>query len=336
MSNTKNKNNARTGGAVTPPNKGIEFINTGHAAQSAYLAALANPFASPAVPIPDSFLPAHVSKVGLETVFSGYQAIDEISIKFWKVVDEPTGDYGIEIASRRGSAWTINKTLTCEQGARLVAAGIAFEDIGRADDLQGLVTYRQENGAWDGTAYETVSKSERFSRNEGFGTLLYELQRRQALEFEGNAQTRLTILFSSQVSVVARFSAIVEFDGDIGFAEDKTSNKDFVITSSVPNYHAGVFADTPHPDLDHSLLLPAHTEVQHHNAGHHSTALTAAAHWVSSSAGWLWKHRDVAAKMISKAPEYYRAMSNFGGSIMSASGQIMSLGARAAPLAIAL
>jgi len=56
MSNIKNKNNARTGGAVSPPNTGIDFINTGHAAQARYMAALANPFASPAVPIPDSFL----------------------------------------------------------------------------------------------------------------------------------------------------------------------------------------------------------------------------------------------------------------------------------------
>jgi len=336
MSNTKNKNNARTGGAVSPSNKGVEFINTGHAAQSMYLAALANPFASPAVPIPDSFLPAHVSKVGLETVFSGYEAVDELALKFFKVADEATGDYRIEFSSRRGSTWTVEKTLTCDVGARLVAAGISFEDIGRADDLQGLVTYTQSNEAWDTTASEVVSLNERFTRNDGFGSILYELQRRQALEFEGNAQTRLHIIFSNQVQIVARFSAIVEFDGDAGFAENKISNKNFVISSTVPNYHAGVFADTPHPDLDHSLLLPAHTDIQHSNAGHHNAALTAAAHWVSSSAGWMWKHRDAAAKMISKAPEYYRAMTQFGGSIMSASGQIMSIGARAAPLAIAL
>jgi len=332
----KIKNNARTGGAVTTPNKGVEFINTGHAAQSVYLAALANPFASPAVPIPDSFLPAHVSKVGLEKVFSEITNVDEIDLTFFKASNEVTGDYGIKISSRRGTTWTTDKLVTCETGARLVAAGISFEDIGRADELQGMVTYKQENGAYDTVAYENVSTSERSSRNEGFGSTLYELQRRQALEFEGNSRTRLSILFSNRVNIVARFSAIVEFDGDIGFTESKISNKNFVITSSMPNYHAGVFADTPHPDLDHSLLLPSHTEVTHHNAGHHSSALTAAAHWVSSSAGWLWKHRDAAAKIISKAPEYYRAMTRFGGSIMGASGQIMSLGARAAPLAIAL
>jgi len=338
----KNKNNARTGGAVvTTPNKRVEFINTGHAAQSVYLAALANPFASPAVPIPDSFLPAHVSKVGLEKVFSEITNVDELALKFFKVGNEVTGDYGIEIASRRGNTWTTDKLVTCETGARLVAAGISFEDIGRADELQGMVTYTQENGASGGpiggpSAYETVSLSERSARNEGFGCTLYELQRRQALEFQGNSQTRLSILFSNRVNIVARFSAIVEFDGEIGFTEHKISNKNFVITSSMPNYHAGIFADTPHPDLDHSLLLPSHTEVTHHNAGHHSSALTAAAHWVSSSAGWLWKHRDAAAKIISKAPEYYKAMTRFGGSITSASGQIMSLGARAAPLAIAL
>lgn len=118
MSNTKNKNNARTGGAVSPPNKGVEFINTGHAAQSMYLAALANPFASPAVPIPDSFLPAHVSKVGLETVFSNYDAVDELALEFIKVADEATGDYGIKISSRRGSAWTTEKELLCDVGAR--------------------------------------------------------------------------------------------------------------------------------------------------------------------------------------------------------------------------
>lgn len=332
----KNKNNARTGGAVTSPNKGVEFINTGHAAQSVYLAALANPFASPAVPIPDSFLPAHVSKVGLEKVFSEMTNVDELSLKFFKVSNEPSGDYGIELSSRRGSTWTTDKLVTCDTGARLVAAGISFEDIGRADDLQGMVTYTQENSAYDGSAYEVVSTSQRSTRNEGFGTTLYELQRRQALEFEGNAYTRLTIVFSNRVNIVARFSAIVEFDGELGFAESKISNKNFVITSSMPNYHAGIFADTPHPDLDHSKLLPSHTEVTHHNAGHHSSALTAAAHWVSSSAGWLWKHRDAAAKIISKAPEYYRAMTAFGGSIMGASGQIMSIGARAAPLALAL
>lgn len=331
----KNKNNARTGGAVlSPSNKGLEFINTGHAAQSRYLAALANPFASPAVPIPDSFLTAHVAKSALERVYSN--GVDALQIVFIKTSDDASGDYRLKFRSRRGSTWTDDKTLDTEDGTRLVAAGISFEDIGKADDVEGVVTYSQVNKARLGGNEEVVSETQRSERNIGYGTALYELQRRQALDFEGNAQTVLEIEFSHQSNMLVRFCAITESDGERGFAENRISNKDFTISGKIQNYHAGVFADTPHPELDHSLIEPAHTDVQEHNPGHHSTALTAAAHWVSSAAGWLWKHKNEAAGLIRAAPKYYHAMTKYGGSIMSASGQIMSLGARAAPLAIAL
>jgi len=333
----KNNYNARTGGAVSPSNKGLEFINTGHAAQSRYLAALANPFASPAVPIPDSFLTAHVAKAGFETVYSN--GVDELRIEFYRDADDSSGNFKMMFQSRRGSVWTNDKTFNSDVGTRLVAAGISFEDIGKADDVEGVVTYFQENAAFapgTGVPREVVSKTQRSSRNIGFGTILYELQRRQALDFEGDAWTRISIDFSHQSNMLVRFCAITESDGDVGFVENKISNKNFIISGQIQNYHAGVFADTPHPNLDHSLIEPAHTAVHEHNAGHHSSALTAAAHWVSSAAGWLWKHKDKAAGLIKAAPKFYHDMTKYGGSIMSASGQIMSIGARAAPLAIAL
>lgn len=334
----KNKNNARTGGAVlSPSNKGLEFINTGHAAQSRYLAALANPFASPAVPIPDSFLTAHVAKAALETVYSGSNTgVDELEIVFLKTSDATTGDFQLKFRSKRGNTWTDDRVYNSAVGTRLVAAGISFEDIGKADDIEGVVTYEQRNGAYNGASGEDVSKTSRSSRNIGYGTTLYELQRRQALDFEGDIHTALNIKFSHQSNMLVRFCAITESDGDVGFTENKISNKDFIISGVIQNHHAGVFADTPHPDLDHSLIEPSHTDVHEHNAGHHSTALIAAAHWVSSAAGWLWKHKDKAAGLIKAAPKYYHEMTKYGGSIMGASGQIMSLGARAAPLAIAL
>lgn len=330
----KNKNNARTGGAVlSPPNKGLEFINTGHAAQSRYLAALANPFASPAVPIPDSFLMAHVSKVCKETVLTN---VSHLKLDFYKAIDGPTGDYHLKFSYYDSSGWQTAKHEGCNVGTRLVAAGVSFEDIGKRDDLEGIVTYSQLNGAYDGTVAETVSMDQRSSRNTGFGTVLYELQRRQALDFEGDSRTSIEIEFSTPVSVLARYCGIIEYDGKIGIPEVEISNKEFITSSSYPNHHAGIFADTPHPDLDHSLIEPSHTDVQKHNPGHHSTALTAAAQWVSSAAGWLWKHRGEAANLIKKAPSFYQSMGRFGGSIMGTSGQIMALGARAAPLAIAL
>ena len=334
----KNKNNARTGGAVlSPSNKELDFINTGHAAQSRYLAALANPFASPAVPIPDSFLTAHVSKIAKESVLDN---VSELRIDVRKVSEEPTGDYRIEMGyTNTVTGYTILGSYDSEVGLRLVASGLSFEDIGKRDDLQGVVTYKQNNLAYTyagGPNNEIVSTSERTARNDGFGTILYELQRRQALEFEGNARTFLSITFSEPVSIIARFVALIEYDGAIGISEQRFSNKNFIISDSYQNHHAGVFADTPHPDLNHALVEPSHTDIQEHNPGHHSTALTAAAHWVSSAAGWLWKHRGEAANIIRKAPEYYNAMTRYGGSVMSASGRIAAIGARAAPLAIAL
>lgn len=331
MSNTKKKNNVRTGGAaLTPSTKDIEFINTGHAAQSRYLAALANPFASPAVPIPDSFLTAHVCKLGKEVTLTG---VTTLWLKLEKLADEATGDYYLAVGDQNGAI----VHYTSEIGSRLVAAGIAFEDVGQADSIMGTVTYRQINSACaTGVPYEEVSRTERMERNKGFGSILYELARRQALDFEGNARSQIQITFSAPIDMIARFSAIVETDGEQGFVETRTSNSDFLLTSSYPNHHAGVFADTPMPDLDHSLLTPSHTDVADHNPGHHSSALAGAAHWVASSAGWLWNHRNAVANMVSKAPSYYQAMVNYGGSFVRAGGQIMAIGSRAAPLAIAM
>jgi len=329
----KIKNNARTGGAVSPSNTGIDFISTGHAAQARYMAALANPFASPAVPIPDSFLEAHVSKIAKEVVID---AVQQLRIMFGKESDEATGNYSVVFKYLRNGSWTETTIETSEVGARLVAAGIAFEDVGQLDSLEGVINYGQENWANDGTQEELVSKTERLSRNVGHGTLLYEPMRRQSLDFEGNAKTALSISFSTPRNVIARFSVIAETDGTQGFTERDTSNKNFVLTSSYPNHHAGIFGDTPMPALDHSLMQPSHTTVTNHNSVAHTTALQAAAHWVSSAAGWAWRHKDAVGNLLKKAPLYYQAMTKYGGSIMNASGQIMALGARAAPLAIAL
>jgi len=330
----KNKNNARTGGAVSPPNTGIDFINTGHAAQARYMAALANPFASPAVPIPDSFLEAHVSKIAKEMVIDGVQ---KLQIKFYKSTEDATGDYSIQYRYQTAAGWVDPVTEISEVGARLVAAGIAFEDVGQLDSLEGVITYTQENWALQGgVGTEFVNQSERLSRNVGHGTTLYEPMRRQALDFEGDAYTILTIAFSTARNIIARWSAITETDGKQGFVERESSNKDFVITSSYPNHHAGVFGDTPMPALDHSLMLPSHTQVTNHHPVAHTSALQAAAHWVSSAAGWAWKHKDAIGNALKKSASYYQAMTKYGGSIMSNSGQIMALGARAAPLAIAL
>jgi len=331
MNNTKKKNNARTGGAVlTSPPKGVEFINTGHAAQSRYLAALANPFASPAVPIPDSFLTAHVSKMGREVTLTG---VTTLWLKLEKTVDEATGNYLLAYGDGNGMLSSYSSDI----GSRLVAAGISFEDVGQADSISGVVTYTQVNSSVaTGMAYEEVSRTERMERNKGFGSVLYELARRQALDFEGNSRSQVQITFSTPIDLIARFTAIVETDGEQGFTESKLSNSNFLLTSSYPNHHAGVFADTPHPDLDHSLLMPSHTDVADHNPGHHNTALAAAAHWVASSAGWLWDHRKAVANVVSKAPSYYQAMVNYGGSFVKTGGEIMAIGSRAAPLAIAL
>jgi len=334
MSNTKNKNNVRNGGAaLSSPTTGVEFINTGHAAQARYVAALANPFASPAVPIPDSFLTAHVSKMGYETTLTGATAL---RMTFFKSADEPTGDYQVRFEWSSGGNWTSLRQYFSDVGTRLVAGGVAFEDIGRLDAIEGTVSYAQHDIARDGVISELVDTNERTLRNQGFGMLAYELTRRQALDFEGNNATELVINFSKATNIIARYVAIAETDGKQGFVEDRVSNKNFVLTSSYPNHHAGVFADIPHPDLDHTLATPSMTEVAEHNEGHHSTALATAAHWVASAAGWAWKHKTAITNVVKKAPSYYQSMMNFGGSVVSAGGQIMAIGARTAPLAIGL
>jgi len=332
MNNISKKNNARNGGPVSTPTNRLEFINTGHAAQARYLAALANPFASPPVPIPDSFLMAHVSKVGYETVLSSCRGL---RLTFSKTIDDPTGDYKCNLYWWNGSTWTVLRAFNSEIGARLVAGGIAYEDASPADSIGGVVTYTQRNLAFDGTISETVQSEVRTERNRGDGAIVYELMRRQALEFEGNAHTDLEILFSQSITVVAKFAAILETDGDQGFTESRASSKDFLITSSYLNHHSGVFADIPMPDYDQSIMPISHTSVEIDGNGTHQGALSAAAHWVASAAGWVWKHKDTIGKVVNKLPQYYHAAVNYGGSIVSSGGQILSLGARAAPLMLA-
>jgi len=331
MNNTSKKSNVRNGGPVSTPNS-LEFINTGHAAQARYLAALANPFASPAVPIPDSFLTAHVSKIGYEAAITNCR---ELQLGFYKSAIDATGDYTLMLKSFDGTNWTVVKTYVSEVGARLVAAGIAFEDASPADSVGGTVTYTQFNRAFNVTQGELVDTDSRMERNRGAGAILYEVMRRQALDFEGNADTSISIKFSSSITVIAKFAAIVETDGTQGFTETRASSKDFLITSSFPNHHAGVFADIPMPDFDHSLIPPSHTTVEIEGNGKHQGALSAAAHWVASAAGWTWRHKDAIGKVVNRLPQYYHAAVNYGGSIVSATGQIMSLGARAAPLMLA-
>jgi len=332
MNNTKKKSNVRNGGPVSTPTNRLEFINTGHAAQARYLAALANPFASPAVPIPDSFLTAHVSKFGLETVIPNCMGL---RIQFFKIRNEATGDYKCELMSFNGTTWTVERSVESEVGTRLVAAGIAYEDASPADSIGGVVTYTQVDGAYDGVAYEVVDRDVRTERNRGDGAICYQLMRRQALEFEGESQNQIEIMFSQPITVVAKYAAILETDGNQGFTESRSSSKDFLITSSYENHHAGIFADIPMPDFDYSLIPPSHTTIEIEGNGKHQGALSAAAHWVSSAAGWVWKHKDTIGKVVNRLPQYYHAAVNYGGSIVSHTGQILSLGARAAPLMLA-
>jgi hypothetical protein len=259
-----------------------------------------------------------------------------LRLRFRKTADEATGNYRITFEGYDGSVWTAHREYNSGIGARLVAGGLAFEDVGRADAMEGTITYIQNDRATNGGLIENVSASRRMERNKGFGMLAYELTRRQALEFEGNSYTDMEIYFSTSTDVIARFVAIAETDGKQGFSETVTSNTDFCTTASYPNHHAGIFADTPHPDFDHSLATPSMTDVAVHNSGHHSTALAAAAHWIASAAGWAWKHKTTIVKVLNKAPSYYQAMMNYGGSVVNAGGQIMAIGARAAPLAIGI
>jgi hypothetical protein len=332
MTNTRNKNNARTGGAVlSSPN--VDFINEGHAAQARYIAALANPFAAPAIPIPDSFLPAHCAKMGREITAT----ITKMKVQFTKYADEATGDYAVNFAWYNGNNNIGAYQATSEVGARLVAAGISFEDGTAAADVGGFVTYRQLDQAYSATAAaaETVDSDERLERNRGFGSLTYKLNRRQMLEFEGNGRVELEIEFDQAKSVIARFVAIVETDGKQGFVESVVSQNEFLVTSSMDNVHAGVFSDIPHP-RSNGHLMPMHADLTQNGGYHFKDVWHAAGNWVSAAAGWAWKHRNQVASWANKAGQVYKDLSAFGGSITaSMDGTILSLGARAAPLMLA-
>ena len=335
MVNVKSKSNARTGGAVTSPN--VDFINTGHAAQSRYIAALTNPFSAPAVPIPDSFLKAHCAKAGFEASVTN---VKQIVLRFYKLSGpaQPTGNYRLVFQAYDASGTVLagsNKTYDSEVGARLVAAGIAFEDGAKASDVGGFVTYQQRDAAYDGTTDEEVLTDTRTERNYGYGTLTYNLNRRQALDFEGEAYTELSMEFSEVKDLIIRFVGILECDGAQGFTQGIVSQNDFIVTQTIQNHHAGVFGDTPHPKT--TTHLPPHlTAVAPHTTHHFSDMWHTAANWVSSAAGWAWKHKPQITAWAQKAEQVYRDVSAFRGSITAArTGEIMSLGARAAPLLLA-
>jgi hypothetical protein len=332
MVNVKSKSNVRTGGAVTSPN--VDFINTGHAAQSRYIAALTNPFAAPAVPIPDSFLKAHCAKAGLEQSLVG---VKQIKLTFHKTGGSPTGNYRVafDCTDVNGAPIFPAKLYDSLVGTRLVAAGLSFEDGAKASDVGGFVTYSQRDAAYDGTSFEDVMVDSRTERNYGYGTLTYNLNRRQALDFEGDSHIQLKIEFSEAKDLVVRFVAIVECDGQQGFSEGIVAQNDYVITQTIQNHHAGVFGDTPHPKT--TAHLPPHlTTVAPHTTHHFSDMWHTAANWVSSAAGWAWKHKPQITAWAQKAEQVYRDVSAFRGSITAArTGEIMSLGARAAPLLLA-
>jgi hypothetical protein len=331
MTNNKNKNNARTGGAaLSPPN--VDFINEGHAAQARYIAAMTNPFAAPPVPIPDSFLPAHCCKLGREVT----ALVDAMYLVFSKSNEESTGDYKAEFTWYNGNTAVGSYLATSEVGSRLVAAGISFEDGTAAADVGGFVTYVQSDEAQTvGSAIETVARDQRIERNQGYGSITYKLNRRQMLEFEGDGRVVLSINFDSPKNVIARFAAIMETDGQQGFVESVVSQAEFVITSSMDNIHAGAFADIPHP-RSNAHLHPTHSDLTLTGGHHFKDVWNAAANWVSSAAGWAWKHKTQVANWANKAGQVYRDLTAFGGSISgSIDGAILSVGARAAPLLLA-
>jgi len=331
MINNKNKNNARTGGAALSSPINVDFINEGPASQARYIAAMANPFAAPAVPIPDSFLPAHCAKVGREVTAT----VDKMVLKFSKISSEPTGNYMIQFNWFNGATQLGTYQANSEVGARLVAGGISFEDGTATADVGGFVTYQQINEAYNIAATEFIDLDERIERNRGYGSLTYKLSRRQMLEFEGTGKVTLQIVFDSPKSVIARFAAILETDGKQGFVENVEGQNQFVITSTMDNVHAGVFSDIPHP-RSNGHLLPQHADLTQSGSHHFKEVWHAAGNWVSAAAGWAWKHRNQVATWANKAGEVYRDLSAFGGSITaSMDGTIMSLGARAAPLMLA-
>jgi hypothetical protein len=267
--------------------------------------------------------------MGLEEVFANCMGL---KIEAYRVRDDPTGDYKVNLMTFNGSVWNVRRTFESEVGARIVAAGIAYEDASPADSIGGVTTYSQTDGAYNAGVYEFVDRDVRTERNRGDGAICYQLMRRQALEFEGSSQTILEIMFSQSITVVAKFAVIAETDGVQGFTENRVSSKDFLITSSYDNHHAGIFADIPVPEFDYSLIPPSHTTIEIDGNDKHRGALSAAAHWVATAAGWVWKHKDSIGKVVNRLPHYYHAAVNFGGSIVSHTGQILSLGARAAPL----
>jgi isoaspartyl peptidase/L-asparaginase-like protein (Ntn-hydrolase superfamily) len=155
------------------------------------------------------------------------------------------------------------------------------------------------------------------------------------MSFEDNGYTYLRVQFQQSTNLVARFAAIVESDGKQGFVEDVVSDSDFLITNQMTNHHAGVFGDTPMPDLG-THLEPAITspEKGHTSAWHKTWA--SAGHWVASAAGWLWKHRGEVYNAARAGSAIYRNLTSFAGSITGmGNGEIMSLPARAAPLLLA-
>jgi len=333
MTNNKNKNNARTGGAALSSPTNVDFINEGHAAQARYIAAMTNPFAAPAVPIPDSFLPAHCCKIGREHSAT----VTNLVLTFMRTEEGQTGDYQVSFGMYNGSTTVLESVAASDIGSRLVAAGISFEDGTAAADMGGFVTYTQYDRAYDGvsTSAETVNIDKRIERNQGYGSLTYKLNRRQMLDFEGNGRVDITIVFDSPKSVIARFAAIVECDGQQGFVENVTSQADFAITSSMDNVHAGVFADIALP-RGTAHLHPVHSDLTQTGGHHFKDVWHAAANWVSTAAGWAWKHRNSVASWANKAGDVYRDLSAFSGSITgSIDGSILALGARAAPLMLA-
>lgn len=333
MVNVKSKSNARTGGTVMSPN--VDFINTGHAAQSRYIAALTNPWAAPAVPIPDSFLKAHCAKIGWEDQHSNCKSA---RIDFEKASDSPSGNYSVRLRTFDANGTLLDmRQYNTNVGSRLVAAGIAFEDGEKASDVGGFVTYRQYDRAYDPTTgqSETVLMDTRTERNYGYGSLTYSLNRRQAMDFEGEASTQLRIEFTEAKDLIIRFAVIAECDGIQGFSEGIVAQNDFLITQTIQNHHAGVFGDTPHPKTT-AHLSPAITTLAPHTTHHFSDMWHTAANWVSSAAGWAWKHKPQITAWAQKAEQVYRDVSAFRGSITAArTGEIMSLGARAAPLLLA-
>lgn len=263
------------------------FHNTGHAAQSRYVAALTNPWAAPPVPIPDSFLEANVAKVAKEIIV---QDATNLYLTFYKFADSPTGDYKLEVLATNSVGAELHRsTYDSAVGTRLVAAGICFEDSRNITDISGLVTYSHISSAFKGGVYEPVYSDVKTERNNGTGSMRYTPKRRQALDFEGTVSEQLRLDFSEPFRGVVRIAAIAEFDGSVGFTETLTSNTDFVLTNVMQNYHAGQFADTPLPDVD-VHVHPSHTSIEKTGSSIFNTIWHAASHFVSQAAGWANKH----------------------------------------------